>query len=52
MSRVQVGRLQAWFSGVISVLQAVVVVIIVWVAVSLVSEGVLTLGTTRAVRSR
>ncbi|MEN9936497.1 MAG: hypothetical protein RLZZ387_3076 [Chloroflexota bacterium] len=43
---VQVGRLQAWFGGAISLLQAVVVVIIVWVSVSLVGAGAITFGAT------
>jgi ABC-type multidrug transport system fused ATPase/permease subunit len=43
---VQVGRLQAGFGGVISMLQAVVVVIIVWASVGLVNAGAIELGTT------
>jgi ABC-type multidrug transport system fused ATPase/permease subunit len=43
---VRVGRLQAYFGGAISLLQSVVVVIIIWVAVALVSGGLLTVGTT------
>jgi ABC-type multidrug transport system fused ATPase/permease subunit len=43
---VQVGRLQAGFGGVISVLQSVVVVIIVWASVGLVNAGAIELGTT------
>jgi ABC-type multidrug transport system fused ATPase/permease subunit len=43
---IQVGRLQAGFGGVISVLQAVVVVIIVWASVGLVNAGAIELGTT------
>ncbi|HWQ15797.1 MAG TPA: ABC transporter ATP-binding protein, partial [Roseiflexaceae bacterium] len=42
----RVGRLNAWFGGVISLLQAVVVVVIVWVSVSLVSVGAIEFGTT------
>lgn len=43
---VQVGRLTAWFGGVISLLQSFVVVIIIWVAVWLVGQGAITIGTT------
>jgi ABC-type multidrug transport system fused ATPase/permease subunit len=43
---VYVGRLQAWFGGAISLLQAVVVVIIVWVSVALVGSGAITFGAT------
>ncbi|GIV96825.1 MAG: hypothetical protein KatS3mg057_1482 [Herpetosiphonaceae bacterium] len=38
-------RLQAWFSGVINVLQSVAVVIVVWAGVWLIGGGALSIGT-------
>lgn len=41
----EAGRLQAWFSGVINVLQAIMIAAVVWVGILLVDQTLLTVGT-------